>query len=177
MANVLQHQRGVSMIEILMTLVVVTFGLLALAALQGKSHTAQLEAYQRAQALVLLQDMVSRIKGNSAAAASYATTTGPLGTGVAVAACAGTLVQQDRCQWSNALNGTSEVSGTSNRGAMIDGRGCVEVTATNTYRISVVWQGLSELREPDTTTCGAGSYTSRWRRAVTTVLVIPDLTT
>lgn len=172
------REAGISMIEILMTLVVVTFGVLGLAALQGKAHTAQLEAYQRAQALILLQDMVSRIEGNSAAAGSYVTAAGPLGAGVAVAACAGTVAERDLCEWNRALNGASEVSGARSSGAMIEGRGCVEqIVAGRQYRVSVVWRGLSEITEPGTTTCGSGSYPSRWRRAVTTFVVIPDLTT
>mgnify|MGYP002404302925 CR=1 FL=1 len=174
-----RYQIGISMVEILMTLVVVTFGLLALAALQGKAHSAQLEAYQRAQALILLQDMVSRIEGNRAAAASYATSTDVLGTGhTALDDCttASDRAAQDKCEWSKALKGASEISDDKNRGAMIDGRGCIEeLAAGSRYQVSVVWQGLSELKEPDTTTCGSGAYTSRWRRAVTTLVVIPDL--
>ena len=45
---------GSSLIEVLMAIIILTFGLLGLAALQGKANTAELEAYQRGQALIFL---------------------------------------------------------------------------------------------------------------------------
>ena len=43
---------GFSMIEVLVTLIVVALGLLGLAAMQTQLQTADFEAYQRAQAIV-----------------------------------------------------------------------------------------------------------------------------
>src|SRR5512134_2642451 len=53
--------RGFSMIEVLMALLIIVLGLLGLAGLQVRIQQAEFESYQRAQALVLLQDMVDRI--------------------------------------------------------------------------------------------------------------------
>ena len=50
----LSYQRGVSLIEVLITMVVVAFGLLGLAAFQAKAQVGSIESYQRAQAAVLL---------------------------------------------------------------------------------------------------------------------------
>ncbi|MGE5027346.1 MAG: prepilin-type N-terminal cleavage/methylation domain-containing protein, partial [Betaproteobacteria bacterium] len=47
---------GFSMIEILVTLVILLIGLLGLAGLITRSQQAEMESYQRAQALILLQD-------------------------------------------------------------------------------------------------------------------------
>lgn len=163
------RERGTSLIEVLVTLVIVTFGLLGVAAFQAKSQVGSVESYQRAQAVILLDDMTSRINANSAQAGAYV---GSYGTGDAQpvnCTTAATGAARDVCQWSASLKGAAEVqqaSGT-NIGAMIGARGCVElVTAADTtpgvcrpavYRVSVAWQGLHDTRAPRLS-CGANQY-------------------
>ena len=53
-AGSLQH--GFSLIEILVTLIIVAIGLLGLAATQATMQQADFESYERAQALVLAND-------------------------------------------------------------------------------------------------------------------------
>lgn len=173
----LARSRGTSMLEILVTILILAIGMLGLAALQGQAHTSELESYQRGQALVLLQDISGRMDGNIANAATYVT--GALGTGATDAAdctALATRAATDLCEWSKALKGSSEVKGAAKQGAMIDGRGCVATTAvTDLYMVSVVWQGLNQTAAP-TTTCGQNSYDSEaTRRAVTTLVRIPNL--
>ena len=167
------------MLEILVTILILAIGMLGLAALQGQAHTSELESYQRAQALVLLQDLSSRMEGNINSAASYVTTA--VGTGVTDASDCTALTTRaatDLCEWSKTLKGSSEIKGgsTTKQGAMIDGRGCVATTAVaNIYLVSVVWQGLNPTAVP-ATTCGQNSYDSEaTRRAVTTLINIPTL--
>ncbi len=45
-------------------MVILAIGLLGLVGLQGRLHVTQVESYQRAQALILLQDMSNRIALN-----------------------------------------------------------------------------------------------------------------
>ena len=54
------RERGLTLIEVLVTLVILVFGLLGIAAFQAKAQVGSIEAYQRAQAVVLLQDMRAR---------------------------------------------------------------------------------------------------------------------
>ena len=120
------RNRGSSMLEILVTMLILAIGMLGLASLQGHAHTAELESYQRAQALVLLQDISSRMDGNITNAAGYVTT--GVGTGATDASDCTTLASRaatDLCEWSKALKGSSETKGgsTVKQGAMIDGRG------------------------------------------------------
>lgn len=158
-------QRGISMIEVLITIVILAFGLLGLAGLQGRVDLSLVESYQRAQAVLLLTDMTERIKANRAQAASYVTTD-TLGTGDAQPADCSTAavgVERDRCQWSNALKGAAETKSSVNVGAMIGARGCITqiqaqdsssgVCAPGIYQISVAWQGLNPTKVPDAT-CG-----------------------
>ena len=73
-------QAGFTMIEVLITFVILLVGLLGLIGLQARSQQAELESYQRGQALVLLQDMVDRMNANRTDAKNlnYVTTT-PIG--------------------------------------------------------------------------------------------------
>lgn len=159
---------GFTLLEVLITLIVLAVGLLGLANLQSKMQVAQVESYQRAQAVLLLDDMVSRLNANRGQAADYVTAS-PVGTGdTQPAVCAeATTAAQDLCEWSNALKGASEKKDTANAGAMIDGRGCVEqeqapnpapgVCAPGVYRVTVAWQGLGATVSP-ALDCARNSY-------------------
>ncbi|WP_229429632.1 MULTISPECIES: type IV pilus modification protein PilV [unclassified Massilia] len=166
----LSSQRGVSLIEVLITMVVVAFGLLGLAAFQAKAQVGSIESYQRAQAAVLLQDMQSRLSGNSANAADYKTAN-PLGTGSTVGDDCATVAAgaaRDLCEWSAALKGAAEERADGNKaGAMEGARGCVElvraadaspgVCVPAVYLVTVAWQGMHETRAPSQS-CGRDAY-------------------
>ena len=117
------------MMEILVSILITAFGLLALAGLQTKMNAALMESFQRAQALTLVQDMTQRLQANRDQNATYITASA-VGTGDAApvsCAAAGTRAQIDLCEWSNALKGAAEKSAANaNIGAMIGARGCVE---------------------------------------------------
>ena len=170
---------GFSMIEVLITIVILMIGLLGLAGLQTKALTAQMESYQRSQALILLKDMADRIDANRKNAASYVTT---LGTGAACPAAGGSVASTDLNQWCNALLGAAEAqSGVGNVGAMIGARGCITQTIApatgvpSQYLVAVAWQGLNNTAAP-TITCGAGQYGNETlRRVVALPVNIADL--
>lgn len=152
---------GFTMLEVLITIVIVALGLLGVAGLQARMQVAEVESYQRAQAIVLLDDMVARINANRKNSMSYVTTT-PLGTDAAVADCTGlTGAALDLCAWNNSLLGATETSGGQNRGAMIGARGCITNTVSTMPRefvVAVAWQGLAPTAAPTISTCGQGSY-------------------
>ncbi|MDH5552280.1 MAG: type IV pilus modification protein PilV, partial [Nitrosomonas sp.] len=114
--NIKKHAiRGVSLIEVLITIVILAIGLLGLAGLQVRLQTSEIESYQRTHALILLEDMANRVSANRNNAAAYDTAGAPLGTGDGQPnACAGNGQAFDACQWSNALKGASEQSSASN---------------------------------------------------------------
>ncbi|OHC71308.1 MAG: type IV pilus modification protein PilV [Rhodocyclales bacterium GWA2_65_20] len=170
--------RGTTLIEVLVTVVIIALGLLGMAGLQSRSHALEFESYQRGQALILLQDMVDRMNNNATAAAGYVTGATPMGTGATDAADCTALASRalaDLCEWSKALKGSAELSGSTKQGAAIDGRGCIVSTGTNAYLVSVAWQGMSATFAP-VNTCGQNSYSSETtRRVVGAVVVVPDL--
>lgn len=180
----LRRVRGASMIEVLVTLVIVSFGLLGLAGLQARLQSSEMESYQRSQALLLLNDMANRIATNRNNALSYVTTS-PLGAGMTCTDATTTVVQRDIGEWCNALQGAAETtdSGATKVGAMIGGRGCVE-RVNGDYLVTVAWQGLTPLSAPPVSVaCGINSYNGAsgscvndlCRRTVTTLVRIATL--
>ncbi|HEX9685074.1 MAG TPA: type IV pilus modification protein PilV [Burkholderiales bacterium] len=163
--------RGVTMIEVLVTIVVLTFGLLGVVALQARMQVAQSESYQRSQAILLMQDIVDRVNANRVNALNYVTAT-PLGTGSTIQDCTAlTGTALDLCEWNNALLGASESTASGqNAGAMIGARGCItNVVATmpREFLVAVTWQGLVPTVAPASTTCGQGLYgNDQMRRAL-----------
>ena len=184
-----RSSRGAALIEILVSIVITVFGLLALAGLQTRMNGAMLESYQRAQAVALLQDIQNRLQANQNQSNAYVTASAA-GTGDAAPEDCSTLgaatrAQLDLCEWSNALKGASETSaGGSSTGAMIGARGCIEqLQAANpasgicqpaAYRLTVAWQGIHATTAP-AVACGADQYgeDDRLRKAVSTRVVIP----
>lgn len=166
--------RGFSLLEILISILIMLVGLLGFLGLQTRAQVAEIEAYQRGQALILLQDMVDRINTNRKAAACYVLGT-PLGTGYSgtptCTAAAGTTAtrataSQDLQAWNEALQGASETLGGASVGAIIGARGCVSagtpVGGATPYRVAVAWQGLVPTVAPTVVdpaaTCGQNQY-------------------
>ena len=182
---------GFTLIEVLVTLAVIALGLLGLAALQVRVHQAELEAYSRAQAIILLDDMANRINANRATAQCYAfaTTGGSPYLGVpdaghtAPLTCAGygdTNTQQravsDLNEWDAGLQGTAEQVGANAVGGALGARGCVTYdAATQTYTVAVAWQGIVDTAAP-AVACGNSAYgRESQRRVVWTTLKIATL--
>ena len=191
------RQHGFTMLEVLVALLILLIGLLGLAGLLVTTQKGEVEAYQRKQAAVLLQDMIDRLTANPKAAGAagqcYAITTNAssgtpsLGTGNAVDATfvcgAGSVSQQargaaDLKAWNNALLGTAEMKGTAEVGAIIDARGCVMNPSAELYTVSVAWKGLQPtVAPPAAYTCGKDQYTDeRLRRVISVTVRIANLT-
>lgn len=169
-----QTQRGAAMIELLIAMLIIAFGVLGFVGLQAQTALAQLEGYQRSQALILISDISERIALNRANAAAY------LGNNIGTTdpgdcSIPSTRAVKDLCEWSLLLQGAAEVQGTAKLGAMTGARGCITSPAANEYLISIAWQGMQATGAP-TNPCGQDAYSSEnMRRAVTTVVQIANL--
>lgn len=193
-------QRGFTMVEILVAIVILAIGLLAMAGLQSKLQTTEVESYQRAQAAMLVQDMVNRMLANMENVEQYVLGTQTLGTGTTgysyycYTNTAATYPVRDRdfCEWSNAIQGRYEWNWASGggpqgwRSSLIEARGCIElvqaeddsagVCQPGIYRVSVAWQGLTEGRAPNAAlSCGANLYGDEKYRRVMSTLVTTGL--
>jgi type IV pilus assembly protein PilV len=183
MKTSVNHERGATMIEVLVTLVIVTFGLLGMAGLQARLQASEMESYQRSQALMLLNDMANRIAVNRNNAEDYVTASA-VGFDMICPDDDDTIAQRDAAEWCNALQGAAEKSSADdNIGAMIGGRGCVEQVGSD-YMVTVVWQGLGPISAPPASVgCGANAFDQAGtpcvndlcRRYVTTLVRIAAL--
>lgn len=173
-SDILVRQRGVTLVEVLVTVVILAFGLLGLAGLQSKLHVGLIESYQRAQAVVLLQDMVDRMKADllvpcrnvsgsncdptsTSVNPSYTVAlnkaakyvgANPVGTGDSQPAdCSSATTTADRnlCEWSNQLKGSAETKGSDNVGAMESARGCIVELQTIDGTPGVCQPGIYQL--------------------------------
>ena len=182
---------GFTLIEVLVTLVVIALGLLGLAALQVRVHQAEREAYSRAQAIILLDDMTNRINANRATAPCYAFATaggspylGVTDSGhAATLSCAGygdantqLRALSDLNEWDAVLQGTTELVGANAAGGALGARGCITYDAvTRTYTVAVAWQGIVDTAVP-AVSCGNNTYgRETQRRVVWTTLQIATL--
>lgn len=179
------RQRGASLLEVLITIVIVAFGLLGLAGLQSKVQLGEIESYQRAQAILLLSDMTERINTNRSQAASYIVAS-PVGTGDSQpASCTSLAVgpSRDLCEWSNALKGAGEQKSSANVGAMLGARGCITqvqapdptpgICTPGIYLVDVAWQGMHRTAA-SAIICGQGSYGAddAYRRVISSQIVV-----
>lgn len=189
----LQHtrQRGVSLVEVLVTLVILAFGLLGVAGLQAKMSLAEMESYQRSQALMALAEMTERMSANSALATSYLIA-GTIGTGTPTANCYPTLPTpplsvpaRDLCEWNISLQGASEQNAGTKVGGSMGAVGCITqiqasdptlgVCNAGIYRVSVAWQGLNRTQAPaQALSCGLGTFGAddRVRRVIAATVTV-----
>ncbi len=145
----LKHH-GFTLIEVLVTLVILLFGLLGIAGLMAQGQRAAYEAFQRQQALSLTADVSERVIGNRTQAAGYAAAAPlltPVGsnyglyyadllknniTNCATATCTALELQRyDVAMWEGQLLGYSErlAVGVTRVGGIINANGCIEQLA------------------------------------------------
>lgn len=170
-------QRGFTLIEVLVTFLIVTVGLLGLAALQVNTINDQFEAYQRAQVTLLVDDMADRIRVSAQSAKDglySATPASPYGKQSTSTDCTAftEVYKRDLCEWNEILVGVSKQEGSTSVGAPLGAVGCIETRAgqgvgDTVLRVSVAWQGMTESAAPAVTlSCGAGLYGSEAFRRV-----------
>jgi type IV pilus assembly protein PilV len=157
-----KEQSGFTMIEVLVTIAILVVGLLGLAAMQTLSTLAELESYQRSQALVLVRDMADRMTSNKKEIVNYVSSdwgAAPMDCAQYYSPPTPSTFKLDLCEWNNELNGSSEKAdgGARNVGAMIGARGCIARLDPVTFLVTVAWQGLSRAGVP-TEACGQGQY-------------------
>jgi type IV pilus assembly protein PilV len=182
------------MLEVLVSMVVIAGSLLGMAGLSARTTDAQYESYQRAQALILLSDMIDKINANRKAAGCYAfsdqssgaPSLGTASTLTPECSAYGTAEQQARAvtdlnEWNGKLLGAAETRSGNAVGVMTGARGCVSFDpVTNVYQVSVAWQGMSATISPTsvdpTWLCGNGQYgPDTQRRLVSVTLSIANL--
>ncbi len=161
--------RGFSLVEVLIAVLVLSVGILGVAALQVTTKRSNFEAVQRSSAAVLVHDLIERMRANADELASYTNNGagltldgGTIGaaTDCAVSSCnAAQLAQFDLFEWEQALAGVTEQVGGNNSGGLVTPTACITGPngGSGTYTIALAWRGLSKLSNPTLNACGQGT--------------------
>ena len=165
--NRLTAQRGFTLIEVLVTFLIVAIGLLGLGALQVNTMNNSFETYQRALVASIVEDMAARIRmnANAAVAGEYFVDM----SNIAANDCSGVGSQRDLCEWQAHIEGSSAKATDSvdaqgevvarNVGAPLGARGCIDPLGQSGngetwIRVSVAWIGVTPQSET-ALECGA----------------------
>lgn len=180
------NSAGFTLIEVLITVVFIAIGLLGLAGLQVATVNNQFEAYQRAQALLLLEDLSNRIRANAAEAQDGDYTEDNDYGLQPEADCSAevTTAARDLCEWNIALAGSGTVLNVegveANVGSIQGARGCLENIAGSSdgetiIRLTIAWQGRTPTQAP-VSQCGLNQYgDDEYRRVISLDTVLANL--
>jgi type IV pilus assembly protein PilV len=122
------QEKGYSLLEVLIALVVLAIGLLGLAGLQMQGLKDNHSSSLRSQATYLASDILDRMQANRAQALG---TTNNYNNGFGAVTGKSGMVQTDLTQWKSALNAT-----------LPSGDGSVQVT-DGTVTVLIRWQDVS----------------------------------
>jgi len=168
-----------SLIEVLVALVVLSFGVLAVVALQLVAKRNNADAGQRLVAAQLAYDMLERMRINANPTALQVYTgmlgAGFLGRNQVNAAATGVCTQGNQCDpsllaiydlrtWEDQLDGASEThttgGTTTNAGGLVLATACIEpVGATvpgeaGIYAVTIAYKGAAKLSKNEDVACG-----------------------
>jgi type IV pilus assembly protein PilV len=170
-----RQQRGFTMIEVMVTVLLLSIGLLGMLGMQTRASAAEFESYQRGQAIALARDMQARLLsargivpgylnpaissadgsvwvGNGSGAATYVDANGncpqPIAGDLASFAAA------QACAWGRDLQGAAMTDSAGPVGAMVGARGCLirveppQQNALADLYVVIVWQGIEQRNDP-----------------------------
>ncbi len=116
-------QRGFSLIEVLVTIVVVSFGMLGFAGLLNESIVSNRQAYMRSQATLLAHDIIERMRVNRPAAVG-----GNYTIALASSPAGGSVAGDDLVEWKSLL-----------ANYLPAGDGSVVADGTGNVTVVIVW--------------------------------------
>ena len=164
-------QRGFSLIELLVAVVVFSVGLLAVAGLQTVSKRANFEGLQRTVASQIAHGLLEDIRSNGNGVDVYLASA-DLGGGltgaepapncstVGAECNAAQKAAHDLWFWEDVLDGNQEIGVEGAAGGILSPTICITGPAgggAGIYIVSVAWQGTVALTSTIQNTCGAGS--------------------
>jgi type IV pilus assembly protein PilV len=123
-----QAQTGMTLVEVLVTMVLISVGLLGVAALQMTSLKNNQESYVRSQAAMLAADMLDRMRSNQTGfnAGNYDMTNDA--SGFDQAGASGTVAATDIAAWQTSINNLLPGSDTDAAGRIVRNGRIVTIT-------------------------------------------------
>ena len=164
------ENRGFSLLELLIALIVFSIGMLAIAGLQTVSKQANFEALQRTTAAQVANGMLEDMRTNGNGIDIY-TAAGQIGGGSIAAEPAPTCRNADECNaaekaahdlwfWEQILDGNLETNGGIAAGGLVLPTMCVTGPAgggAGVYQVTIVWRGTASIANNVANACGAAS--------------------
>ena len=143
-----RRERGVGLIEVLVSVVILSIGLLAAARMQVEGMRFSQSAYHRSQAYFLASDIIDRMRANGVGVRAGAYDGAETAAGLAAPDCAATgcspaqIAQRDIAQWSAALHpagaaGAAIAALPSGPGIQAIGR--IAAVGENAYTVTMSW--------------------------------------
>lgn len=157
------RQRGLSLIEVLVALVILVVGLVGVFNLHIISKRGSFESFQQTQASYYANDIVNRMRLNPSQLANYVGSYSgtpsiptPACTGAALCTPAQTAIW-DLYEWRATFIGQAETVAAKNVGGLDTATGCITMNG-NTVSVVMVWRGIRATSDsqnfPD---CGTSS--------------------
>ena len=167
------QQRGFSLIELLVTLVIFSIGLLSVAGLQTVSKQANYEALQRTTASQIAYGLLEDMRMNGDAIDIY-TAAGELGEGSISAEPAPNCTMANPCNsaqkaahdlwvWEQAIDGNLETNAGAGTGGLVQPTLCINGPVgggAGIYQVTIAWRGTASLNSANADACGSagGKY-------------------
>lgn len=167
-------QRGISLIEVLVSVVIIAVGLLGIATLQFMSKRSNFEAVERTLATQLVNDIIERMRSNAKELDTYAgtaTSIPPPLTGDSARPAKDCtranpcdpeeLAVWDLYEWDQAIAGATETSAGAKTGGLASPTACLSTTVpaggdkSGQYTVAIAWRGPTELSDPENPTSPA----------------------
>ena len=165
-------QRGVTLIDAMIALVIFSIGMLAIAALQTVSIQSNFEGIQRSHAVSLAYDLLERMRMNPTALATYVpgasveysysdTLTVP-NPDCSTNACtsAQQVAAMDLYEFQLMLRGANEVANAKSVGGIVNPTVCITGPTNGQYTLTIAWKGQTSLplATAPANTCGDNLY-------------------
>ena len=166
-----RDEHGLSLIEVLVTTVVFSVGVLGVTGLNAISQRASFEAVQRSIASELAYGLLEEIRANADATIDFLAA-GDLGQGsrgpepapncdtTALPCTAQELAIHTLWAWEQSLDGAPESLNGNATGGLVTPTACIVGPVgggAGTYSITIAWRGSAELTDPGINNCGAGT--------------------
>jgi len=149
--NSKQAQSGMTLIEVLVSLVILVTGIFGAVAMQASAKKGSFDAMQRSVASALAQDIIERMRSNNSDVFTLESYEGAYGAALnavpvircnsAAASCSSSqMVINDLYEWEVKLVGADVTVGGKNAGGLVGATGCISHN-NNEVTVVISWQG------------------------------------
>ncbi len=162
-----RRNRGSTMMEVLVSVFVLSIGVLGVGGLQVTAKRSNFEATQRATAASLAQDIIERMRSNRDELSVYTDAgAGRIIDGASMSAidCSAdctpdTLAEYDLYELEQSTIGVAEQAAGNNVGGLTLPTTCISGPdgGSGTYTVAIAWRGMTKLSDPTSDACGSGS--------------------